>query len=134
MTFPFNQPINTKDCGYRCTYYVLDLKESYEEWLNNFKFFSPIKEGINFNDVCNILSFYKKYYKFTQLTEKGLYIVYSGVWLKPEGRNHGHYFVYQDGTIYCSTRKHQYHLDLKEVIKRLEAKTTEGAFRCLQVF
>lgn len=133
MTFPFNQPPKTNDCGYRCLYYTLNLKESYNSWLENFKFFSPEKKGIFFNEICTLLDFYKKKYRFTQVTEKGLYIIYSGIWLHHEGRKHGHYFVYHDGVVYCSTHSEPYRLKLSEVIKRLESQDTNHGFYCLEV-
>jgi hypothetical protein len=128
MKFPFNQPEKTRDCGYRCLYYVLQPKESYERWLGNFRMFQPVKNGITCNDMHTVLDFHKKVHKFTQLTEDGLYVIYSGVWLK-----HGHYFVYHDGIVYCSTKSEPYRMPLAEVVGKLEAKTTEGAFRCLKI-
>jgi hypothetical protein len=131
--FPFNQQDKTKDCGYRCTYYAVGQDMPYEKWLDQFRFFSPVKSGIYFNDICDILTYYGKEFKFTELSEKGLYIVYSGIWLHPEGKKHGHYFVYHDGIVYCSTHAEPYKMPLKEVIKRLEAKTVDHAYRCLKV-
>ncbi len=134
--FPFNQPDGTRDCGYRCAYYCIGSAKSdktYEGWLDQFKHFNPTVSGINFNDICNILSYYKVNSKFTELTDSGLYIVYSGIWLHPEGKKHGHYFVYQDGYVLCSTHKTMYRMRLPEVVKRLEAKTVELAYRSLRV-
>lgn len=133
MNFPFNQPDKTKDCGYRCLYYTLNLKERYEDWVNQFRFFDPVKTGINFADICEVLNFYGREYAFTNLSEVGLYIIYSGIWLHPEGKKHGHYFVYHDGVVYCSTHSQPYHMPLNDVLKRLEAKTVDHAFRVLQV-
>ena len=133
MNFPFNQPDKTRDCGYRCLYYALDLKESYEKWIDNFRYFIPTRSGIQFQDICDVLSHYGKDYKFTHLEERGLYIIYSGIWLHPEGKKHGHYFVYHDGQVYCSTHGEPYRLSLADVLKRLDAKTVDLAFRCLKV-
>jgi hypothetical protein len=131
--FPFDQAADTKDCGYRCSYYVIQPKDDYEKWLENFRFFSPIKSGIYFTDICSILSYFKFNYKFTQLSDKGLYIVYSGIWLHPEGKKHGHYFVYHDETVYCSTHSKPYKMSLSEAVERLESKTVDHAFRCLKI-
>lgn len=125
--FPFNQP-NNKECGYRCLYYIISPNQSYETWLDNFKFFNPKKSGINFNDICEVLKFHGIACKFTELTEQSLYLVYSGIWLK-----HGHYFLYDKGVVYCSTKSEPYRMPLNEVIAKLEAQTTEQAFRCLKV-
>jgi hypothetical protein len=131
--FPFNQEDKTRDCGYRCVYSVLNPVMSYEAWLDQFRFFNPVKSGIMFNDICTILDFYKIDHKFTQLTEDGLFIIYSGIWLHPEGKKHGHYFLYDSGTIYCSTHSTPYKMKLRDVISRLEAKTLDHAFRCLKI-
>lgn len=133
MRFPFNQPDKTRDCGYRCLYYALNLRERYENWVDQFRFFNPVTTGIHFADICQVLNFYEREYVFTQLSEVGLYIIYSGIWLHPEGKKHGHYFVYHDGVVYCSTHSQPYRMPLKEVLKRLEAKTVDHAFRVLQV-
>jgi hypothetical protein len=126
--FPFNQPEKTKDCGYRCLYYVINPNSNYEQWLHQFRFFSPIKSGITFTDICTVLSYYNIDYKFTQLTEEGTFIIYSGTWLK-----HGHYFIYKDGEVYCSTKTKPEKTTLAEVVSKLEAKTVDGAFRCLKI-
>jgi len=132
--FPFNQPDpdKTKDCGYRCLYYAVDFVLNhgvpYEQWLENFKFFTPVKTGIYFTDICTVLDYYKIDYKFTQLTDKGLYIVYSGHWLK-----HGHYLIYHDGKVLCSTKNEAEEMKLADVIAKLEAKTIDHAFRSLKI-
>lgn len=140
--FPFNQPDKTRDCGYRCLYYVVAPKvsrgkkeqlETYEHWLDRFRYFAPIKSGILFNDICTILDYYKIDHRFTQISDRGLFIVYSGFWLHHEGKKHGHYFVYHDGVVYCSTHAEPYALPLSEVIRRLEAKTLDHAFRVLRI-
>lgn len=133
MNFPFNQPDKTRDCGYRCLYYALDLAQTYDSWIENFKYFTPLKSGIQFQDICDLLTYYGKDYKFTQLTDAGLYIIYSGIWLHPEGKKHGHYFVYHNGYVYCSTHKERYQMLVADVTRRLEAKTVDLAFRCLKV-
>jgi hypothetical protein len=133
VNFPFNQEPKTKDCGYRCVYYVLNLAQPYESWLENFRFFRPAQSGIYFSDICDILTHYGRDFRFTELSETGLYIIYSGVWLHPEGKKHGHYFVYHDGVVYCSTRREPYRMSLAEVTKRLEAKTVDHAYRCLRL-
>lgn len=133
MTFPFNQPDKTRDCGYRCLYYALGIKDKYNDWLDNFRFFNPTVSGIHFVDICTLLDYYKVDYKFTQVSDKGLYIIYSGIWLHTEGKKHGHYFVYQDGMVYCSTHSKPYEMPIKEVIRRLEGKSVEHAFRCMQI-
>lgn len=132
MKFPFNQPDKTNDCGYRCMYYVINPKVSYEEWLDNFRFFMPKKKGINFNDICTVLDHYKIESKFTELSENGLYIIYSGIWLRPN-KSHGHYFVYHNGLVYCSLQEGPYQMKLANVIVKLEGKTVEEAYRCLKV-
>lgn len=126
--FPFNQPEKTKDCGYRCMYYAIKPGISYDKWLDQFRFFSPIKSGITFTDICTVLEYYGIEHKFTQLTENGLFIVYSGCWLK-----HGHYFAYENGTVLCSTKSIPERMRLSEVITKLESKTVDGAFRCLKI-
>jgi|SRR5581483_4206511 len=126
--FPFNQPEKTKDCGYRCLYYGLDLVIPYEQWLLRFEIFNPVAKGITFSDICTVFEYYKRDYKFTQLTESGLFIIYSGSWLK-----HGHYFCYDNGIVLCSTKSEPERIPLDKVVERLEAKSVEGAFRCLQV-
>lgn len=126
--FPFNQPEKTHCCGYRCLYYVIKTKAPYETWLDQFRLFNPVKTGIFFSDIHTVLDYYKIDYKFTHLKEIGLFIVYSGNWLK-----HGHYFVYHDGIVYCSTKDKPEKIPLDEVLKRLEAKTVDGSYRCLQV-
>lgn len=139
MHFPFGQPDKTKDCGYRSLYYCLNLQESYEQWLNNFKMFAPVETGIYFTDICQVLKYYNRDYIFTQLSDQGLFIVYSGIWLLTDGdyggekKKHGHYFVINKGTIYCSTRHGPYKLPFETIIKRLECKTIDHAFRCLKV-
>lgn len=133
--FLFNQP-NNKECGYRCLYYVLNIKEDYEKWLNdNFKVFNPKESGITFNDICQVLKHYGKEYYFTEISEKGTYIIYSGIFLHSENppRKHGHYFIYQNGIIYCSTRQEPYKLNLSDLVKRIKGKTTEEAYRCLEI-
>jgi len=131
--FPFNQENNTKDCGYRCLYYVVKPLNTYVNWLDQFRFFNPVKSGITFTDIHTVLDYYKIDYKFTQLTESGLYIVYSGVWLAPDGKKHGHYFVYDDGVVLCSTKDKPQAMQLSKVVARLEAKSVDGAFRCLKI-
>lgn len=135
--FPFGQIDKTKDCGYRCTYYILRkfnaINQKYEEWLNNFRFFTPEKNGITFNDICQILNFYKINYKFTELNDVDTYIIYSGNWLKPE-KNHGHYFVYDKQIVYCSLKDKPYIHFLKDTISKIEGKTTEEAYRCLKIY
>lgn len=131
--FPFNQPEKTKDCGYRCLYHVINPLVPYEDWLNLFRFFNPKKQGINFSDICEILSYYKIDHCFSQLESKGLYIIYSGIWLYSEGLKHGHYFLYEDEVVYCSTHSEPYKFPLAEAVKRLEAKTVDHAFRCLRI-
>lgn len=131
--FPFNQPNKTRDCGYRCLYYAVQPDIAYVKWLDQFRFFSPVKSGITFTDIHTVLDYYKIDYKFTQLTESGLYIVYSGVWLVPDGKKHGHYFVYHDGVVLCSTKDKPQKMPLDKVVARLEAKSVDGAFRCLKV-
>ena len=126
--FPFNQPDKTKDCGYRCLYYAINPDISYEKWLDQFCFFDPVKNGITFSDICTVLTYYKIEHKFRQLTEDGLFIIYSGSWLK-----HGHYFIYHNGFIFCSTKDKPDKMELKDVITKLEAKTIDGAFRCLKI-
>lgn len=129
MNFPFNQNEKTKECGWRCVYAVLSLKESYEQWLDNFRFFAPLKNGISFNDICQILDYYNLKYKFTQLKKNGTYIIYSGIWLK----SNGHYFIYKDGVIYCSVNNAPYEMNVDDVVSKLEGKTTEQSFRCLEI-
>lgn len=131
--FPFNQPDKTRDCGYRCLYYAINPKDPYHVWIDQFKCFMPDKAGIYFNDICTVLDYRKIDYRFTQLSESGLYIVYSGIWLHPEGKKHGHYFVYHDGVVYCSTHSEPYRMHLGDAIQRLESKTVDHAFRCLKV-
>lgn len=131
--FPFGQPDKTRDCGYRCLYYVLNLNTEYNEWVKNFRFFTPTKSGILFQDICNVLSYYGKKYKFTQLTEKGVFVIYSGIWLHVENKKHGHYFVYDNGHVLCSTHLTTQRMKLETVVKRLEADTVDLAFRCLRV-
>lgn len=131
--FPFNQPDKTRDCGYRCAYAVIEPEVSYETWLEQFRFFHPVKTGIMFSDICNIMTFYNIEYKFTQLTSSGLFIIYSGIWLHPEGKKHGHYFIYDHGKVYCSTHSTPYEMNLRDVVARLEAKTIDHAFRCLEI-
>ncbi len=136
--FPFGQKPSTKeepskDCGYRCMYYCLDLREPYETWLEQFKFFQPTKSGITFTDICTVLNYYGKDFKYTALRDRGRFVIYSGIWLKPEGHNHGHYIVYENGWVYCSLKNEPYKLSLNDVIGRLEAKNIDGAFRVLEV-
>ncbi len=128
MKFPFNQPDKTKDCGYRCLYFALDLPESYDKWLENFKMFAPPKHGIYFSDICQVFNYYEREYKFTTLTEKGLYIIYSGCYLK-----HGHYFVYKDGVVYCSTKDAPERMPLETLIERMETKSSDHGFKVLKV-
>lgn len=136
--FPYGQPESTKeapskDCGYRCLYYCLGLKEPYHTWLDQFKFFLPVRSGITFTDICTVLTYYKKEFKYTLLRDKGRFIIYSGVWLKPEGKEHGHYFIYEDGQVLCSLKNAPYKMSLPEVVSRLESKNIDGAFRVLEV-
>jgi hypothetical protein len=146
--FPFGQPQTekdkpSKDCGYRCLWYAVnptELNEAgppipYDAWLKNFRFFQPVKSGITFTDICAVLDYYKRDFRFTQLVEEGLFIVYSGIWLRSDvlSKKHGHYFCYHDGVVLCSTHQEPYRLPLREVISRLEAKTIDHAFRCLKV-
>lgn len=144
--FPFNQPPSeegkpSRDCGYRCMYWALSRflrwGESipYSMWLDQFRFFQPVQSGILFNDICTVLDHYKLDFRFTHLTDIGFYLIYSGIWLSHETppKKHGHYFIYDDGVVYCSTRSEPYRLGLEEVHQRLEAKTLDGAFRCLKV-
>ncbi len=136
--FPFGQPPSeenkpSRDCGYRCLYYAAEPDCSYEEFLNLFRFFQPTKTGITFSDVCIVLDYFKKDFSFTQLKEEGLFIVYSGIWLHHEGKKHGHYFIYENGHVLCSTHTSPYYLPLTEVEKRLEAKNIDHAFRCLHI-
>lgn len=145
--FPYGQPDKTKDCGYRCMYYALRRckaieKEqrgghyqypSYDEWLDNFRFFSPIKSGITFTDIHTILDYYKVDYTFTHLTDQGLYVVYSGIWLHQEDKKHGHYFIYENGEVLCSTHTEPYHSSLDATLKRLEAKSIEHSYRCMRI-
>lgn len=136
--FPFGQPPTeegkpSKDCGYRCVYYCVDPGVPYETWLENFRFFQPVRSGITFSDISMVLDYHQKDFRFTQLSEEGLFIIYSGIWLHHEGKKHGHYFVYHNGVVLCSTRKEPYRLPLAEVEKRLEAKSIDHAFRCLKI-
>ncbi len=138
MSFPFGQPDSeenkpSRDCGYRCLYYAVKPNCSYKEFLHNFRFFQPVKSGITFTDICIVLNYFKKEFCFTQLKENGLYIVYSGIWLHHEGKKHGHYFIYENGFVLCSTHTEPYPLSLNEVEKRLEAKDIDHAFRCLKI-
>lgn len=135
--FPFNQPepSKTKDCGYRCLYYAVGwalnwtaLGFPYGAWLEQFRFFAPVKHGIYFTDICVVLDYYKIDYKFTQLSNEGLYIIYSGSWLK-----HGHYFIYHNGIVLCSTKSEPERMALADVIAKLESKSIDGAFRCLKI-
>ena len=127
--FPFNQPDKTKDCGYRCAYYAIGTEEPYESWLDQFKMFDPQHHGILFTDIAQLLKFNKLEYKFTQLSEEGLYIVYSGSWLK-----HGHYFVYHNGVVYCSTKSEPYRMPLQDVVDQLETKSSDHGFKIMKVF
>jgi hypothetical protein len=127
--FPFNQEPKTKDCGYRCLYYALESDLPYEEWIDQFKVFDPAHHGIFFSDIAQVLKFNERDFKFTQLTEKGLYIIFSGCWLK-----HGHYFVYQDGVVFCSTKSGPYRMPLKDVIEQLETKSSDHGFKVMKVF
>jgi hypothetical protein len=136
--FPYNQPDKTKDCGYRCLYYSLRRcnaieKIGYDEWLNNFRFFNPIKSGITFTDIHTIFDYYKVDYTFTHLTDQGLYIIYSGIWLHQEGKKHGHYFIYESGQVLCSTHTEPYNISLENALKRLESKTIEHSYRCMKI-
>lgn len=131
--FPFNQPDKTRDCGYRCAYYCLDLTQPYSEWIKNFEYFNPTVSGIYFNDICDILKHHKKTFKFTEVSDKGLHIIFSGIWLHPEGKKHSHYFVYEDGVVLCSTHAGPYKMTLPDVIKRLEADSVDHAYRCLKI-
>jgi hypothetical protein len=133
MIFPFNQPESTRDCGYRCTYYAIQPPMPYEDWLDQFRFFDPLKNGIVFNDIIAILKYYNYESMFTQLSESGLFIIYSGVWMHQYEKKHGHYFVYHNGTVLCSTRPNPEKRTLPDILKHLEAKSIEGAFRCLKV-
>lgn len=131
--FPFNQPEKTRDCGYRCLYHIIKPSASYETWLDQFKIFSPTTSGITFSDCLQVLNHYGFDFKFTQLGASGLFLVYSGIFLHPEGKKHGHYFLYHDGTVFCSTRDAPYRMDLATMVGRLEAKSIDHAFRCLQI-
>lgn len=129
MSFPFNQLDKTRDCGYRCLYYALNLEEPYYTWLKQFKMFSPAKHGIYFSDICQVLDHYEYEYKFTSLSDSGLYIIYSGCYLK-----HGHYFVYHDGIVYCSTKSEIEKISLLELISKMETKSSDNGFKVLKVF
>ncbi len=134
MNLPFNQPLKTRDCGFRCLYAISNPSAPYEQWLyDNFRFFNPKESGINFNDICEVLKYHKINYEFTELNERDTFIIYSGNWLKPQ-KNHGHYFILKAGIVYCSTKSEPYHMHLNEVINRLKAKTTETAYRSLRVW
>jgi len=131
--FPFNQPEKTRDCGYRCLYYSLivfgENIGKYEQWLQNFRFFAPVLNGIGFKDIHIILDHYGLDYRFTVPTEKGLYIIYSGCWLK-----HGHYFVYHNGEVLRSTKSEPEEIPACDVIARLsQARSIDQAWRCLKV-
>lgn len=145
--FPFNQPDKTRDCGYRCLYWALKPARPtipyngkmeavpYAVWLDdNFKVFNPVESGITFDDIHHVLKYHNKEHRFTQLSESGLYIVYSGVWMHQYDKKHGHYFCYDNGIVYCSTRPGPEKRSLEDVISKLEAKTIDGAFRCLKIY
>jgi len=138
--FPFGQPDKTKDCGYRCLYYALRRNEvqdvslrNYDGWLNQFRFFMPVKSGITFTDIHTILDYYKIDYRFTHLTDDGLYIIYSGIWLHQEEKKHGHYFIYENGTVLCSTHNEPYKISLADALKRMESKAIDHSYRCMKI-
>ncbi len=135
MHFQFNQPEKTKDCGYRCLYYAInELKEKlapYEQWLENFRFFFPIKTGIFFSDICSILEYYGMDRKFTVPRQDGLFLIWSGVgaWCK----SHGHYLIYHDGVVYDSLKSEPYEMSLSGLLSKLESRTVDGSFKCMEI-
>lgn len=132
MIFPFNQPEKTKDCGYRCVYYILHKKnkinETYTKWLEQFQMFDPVRHGILFCDICQILNFYQIEYKFTNYSEEGLYLILSGKFLP-----HSHYFLYENKMIYCTTKSEPYELNYLELLEKLETKVSDQAHKCVKI-
>ena len=127
--FPFKQKEKTKDCGYRCLYYTLEVEQPYETWLEQFKVFDPVHHGIFFSDIAQVLKFNEREFKFTALSEEGLFIIFSGCWLK-----HGHYFVYHNGLVFCSTKSEPYKMTVEEVISKLETKSSDHGFKIMKIF
>ena|ERR1700677_4331669 len=127
MTFHFNQDPKTKDCGYRCLYYILNPKYSYEELLDKLKWLEPVKKGISFSNIVTILEHHGRECKFTIPSNKGLYLMWSGVWSK------GHYFIYHDGIILDSLAEKPYPMSLEELISKVESKSTRDTFYCLKI-
>jgi len=98
MEFPFGQVPETKDCGFRCLYYVVSPATSYQEWLKTLKHNTPEQSGLPMNNIITHLRGENFDIEQAVISDHGLFVVYSSSWLTTSG----HYLVYHDGVAYDS--------------------------------
>ncbi len=109
MDFPFGQDPSTKDCGFRCLYYVLKSNLTYEEWLKTLLHKNPAEEGLPLGNIISHLRAQKKNIDCVAISDDATFLVYSSRWLPTSG----HYLVYDHGVVYDSvdTEPRRYSLD-----------------------
>ncbi len=97
VPFPFRQNPSTRDCGFRCLYYVVNPGVEYDEWLKTLLHKNPERSGLKINHIATHLR--NKGFEVESCSPEvtGLYIIYSTGWLSS-----GHYLVYHDGLVYDS--------------------------------
>ena len=98
MEFPFGQDPNTRDCGFRCLYYVLKPNLTYQEWLKTLLHKNPAEEGLPWGNVISHLRGQGRSIECLCISEEHTFIVYSSKWLP----TCGHYLVYDHGVVYDS--------------------------------
>lgn len=126
--FQFNQP-EDKSCGWRCLYSLIPEKIEYKDFLSNFKYLSPGKNGIKLSTIQQILNYYGIKTTFEFPREKGIYLF----WAKCDKWNFagGHYFLYINGQIYDTKDEKPYEMTLNELNDVIKSDSTN--YICLKI-
>lgn len=133
LKFEFNQPLNAKDCAWRCVHSallsrqkVLDDFYRFKSWFN---VFDPDNSGLSIGEIARIFDFYHIKYIASTITNKGLYIISY-----PMKYNYYHCILYNDGYLYDSLENKPIKLSLENLQKRLETGEHLNALSCGYIF
>jgi hypothetical protein len=126
----FNQPRNSNECGFRCMWLLLSLKDRVncpmQEFINTFTWLSPAYGGLFVVDMYRMLSYLKMKYRLSIPDRKGTYLI-----LYPSTDNIGHAVLYMDGILYDSTEPCPRSLRLGTLKERISSKEKPSINVCV---